>query len=303
MIKTSQGRDVNTQSVPDTNTVVAHPGLDAWQRYRAERATEAKLHRHVKKNPGQYLEASLSERRERVLSHRNHLVEAHLPVLIHVAERLRQKLPSFLEQEELVQAGVPALIKTVERFRPARGNKFETFAVPRLRGAILDALRSSDEVPRLARQRNKIRIEVVETFRKAHGRPPSADELSQLLSALKPAEQERVLAEKPIPAKMSTETAMAFNTRGESRSLGDVLADDRAPSPLTLAERSDLKRFLVQQLDRQERLIIILYYFENMTMLEIATTLGISESRVSQKLKPLLARIRARIEGKSQEID
>lgn len=303
MTKTSQGRDLNPQLAPNTTTVVSHPGLEAWQRYRAERAAEARLRRLAQKNSERYLDVSLSDRRERVLSHRNDLVEAHLPVLVHVAERLRHKLPSFVEKEELVQAGVPALIKTVERFRPARGNKFETFAVPRLRGAILDALRSADDVPRLARQRNKARAEVAESFRKANGRPPCAEELSQLLSDLVPAERDRVLAEKPIPAKMSTETAVTSTLRGESRSLGNGLADLRATNPLTQAERSDLKRFLVQQLDRQERLIIILYYFENMTMLEVATTLGISESRVSQKLKPLLARIRARLEGKSHEID
>lgn len=208
MTKISQGRDVKTQPAPPENAVVAHRGLDAWQRYRAARAAEARLQRRAQHTPDQYLEAALSERRVKVLEQRNKLVEANLQVLVHVAERLRTKLPSFVEKEELVQAGVPALIKTVERFRPARGNKFETFAVPRLRGAILDALRSTDEVPRLARQRNKARVEVVERFRKANGRPPTNEELMQTLSGLKPAERDRVLAEKPIPSKLSTATAV-----------------------------------------------------------------------------------------------
>jgi RNA polymerase sigma factor for flagellar operon FliA len=296
MTKTSQGRDVITQSATNPQTVVAHEALNAWQRYRSERAAEARLQRRARMTADQYLEASLNDRREKVLSHRNDLVEAYLPVLVNVAERLRTKLPSFVEKEELIQAGVPALIQTVERFRPARGNKFETFAVPRLRGAILDALRSADEVPRLARQRIRARGDVVESFRKVNGRPPSHEELTQQLSELKPAERDRVLAEKPIPSKLSTATAVTPGTRSEPRSLGDGLADQRAASPLSQVERADLKRFLIERLDRQERLIIILYYFESMTMLEVAKTLGISESRISQKLKPLLAQIRARIE-------
>lgn len=296
MTKTSQGRDVNTQSATNPQTVVAHEALNAWQLYRSERAAEARLQRRARMTADQYLEASLNDRRAKVLSHRNDLVEAYLPLLVNVAERLRMKLPSFVEKEELVQAGVPALIQTVERFRPARGNKFETFAVPRLRGAILDALRSADDVPRLARQRIRARGDIVERFRKANGRPPSTEELTQQLSELKPAERDRVLAEKPIPSKLSTATPVITGASSEPLCLGDGLADQQAVSPLSQVERADLKRFLIERLDRQERLIIILYYFENMTMLEVAKTLGISESRVSQKLKPLLAQIRARIE-------
>lgn len=296
MTKTLQGSDVQTQSNPPESAVVKQQGINAWQRYRAERAAEVRLRRRARSSSDRYLDSALQERRQRILSHRNDLVETYLPVLFHVAERLRTKLPSFVGKEELIQAGVPALIKTVERFRPARGNKFETFAAPRLRGAILDALRSTDEVPRLARQRNKAREEVVEKFRKENGRPPSAEELARTLDELKPAERDRVLAEKPIPARLSTETAVGSAYGKEPLSLGDGLSDQRVINPLSQAEREDLKRFLIEQLDRQERLIIILYYFENMTMLEVARTLGISESRVSQKLKPLLARIRVRIE-------
>lgn len=218
-------------------------------------------------------------------------------MLVHVAERLKMKLPGFVEKEELIQAGVPALIQSVERFRPARGNKFETFAVPRLRGAILDALRSADDVPRLARQRNKAIAEAEEKFRKSTGRAPSQEELAGIVAAKDPAERKRILAEKRIPARLSTETAVTSESSGPVRRLGEGLADERTTNPLTAAERSDLKQFLTQHLTRREQLIIVLYYYENMTMLEVAATLGISESRVSQTLKPLLQQIRARIDN------
>lgn len=78
--------------------------------------------------------------------------------------------------------------------------------------------------------------------------------------------------------------------------MGEGLSDQRTVSPISKAERDDLKRYLIERLSRRDRLIVILYYYENMTMLEVAKTLGISESRVSQTLKPLLAQIRARIE-------
>lgn len=292
MAVTTQGRDVKNNPAP----VVNRPGLDAWSRYRTERAEEVRLQRRIRKGSSKYLLNSLQDRQHRVLDQRNELVEANLPVLVHVAERLGSKLPSFVEKEELVQAGVPALIRAVERFRPALGYKFETFAVPRLRGAILDALRANDDVPRLARQRNKARVSAEESFKKSFGRPPSSEELQESLRTIDPAERDKILAEKPIPVVVSTEATLASNTRSEPLSLGDGLSDARAVSPLTNAERDDLKRYLVERLSRRDRLIIILYYYENMTMLEVASVLGISESRVSQTLKPLLAQIRARIE-------
>jgi RNA polymerase sigma factor for flagellar operon FliA len=257
---------------------------------------EVRVRRRILRDSNQYLKDALEEQRNRVLSRRNELVEANLPVLVHVAERLRTKLPSFVETDELIQAGVPALIQSVERFRPARGNKFATFAVPRLRGAILDALRSADDVPRLARQRNKARVNAMDAFLKTHGRPPSAEELKEALSEQDPAERDKIMAEKPVPTVLSTESVLTSGERSEPLTLSDRLSDDRAVSPLTKAEREDLKRYLIERLSRRDRLIIILYYYENMTMLEVATALGISESRVSQTLKPLLAQIRARVE-------
>lgn len=170
MTKAEQGCDVKPTLVASQQPAISKPGLDAWRRYRAVRAAEARLRRRSLNQSLPYAQNALLEQKEMVLQQRNQLVEANLPVLVHVAERMRMKLPSFVEQDELVQAGVPALIRAVEHFRPSLGFKFETFAVPRLKGAILDALRSSDDVPRLARQRNRILTEADESFRKSKGR-------------------------------------------------------------------------------------------------------------------------------------
>lgn len=280
------------------------PG-EAWRTYRHTRARATQLRRRARRASEAAHQKQLAVLHARILTMRNELVERELPVLVQVTERLKLSLPRFVERDDLYLSGVPALINTVERFRPARGNRFDTFAIPRLRGAILDALRKMDPVPRLARKRNQVRSEAVQAFLKAHGRPPDDEETRALIKNVggveDDSEQARVMKEKPIPASVSIDAPVAAGRRSDPLTLGEQLQGE-APSPLTDAQRADLKRYITERLPRRERLMILLYYFENMTMQEVGKTLGISESRVSQSMKQLLAEMRVRLALREEEL-
>jgi len=209
--------------------------------------------------------------------------------------KLRAGLPAFVELDELVAMGTPALIGCVEAYRPARGNLFRTFATPRLHGGILDALRSQDWVPRLARSRGRIRRAAAEAFQKEHGRPPSEEELAAALPAEFKSDHARILNEAPTPHIASLQAPATGQRPDDDYRLAHSLADPSAPSPLSAAQRADVKQYISRYLSREERLILILNYYERMTLAEIGVTLGISESRVSQKRTSILNRLRAQL--------
>ena len=275
---------------------------EVWRDYRHQRAAELRLirrQRHAPPTPAAL--AQLQEQRERVIEARNRIVERYLPTLTHVAERLKHRLPRFVETGDLVASGVPALMSCVEKFRPARNNRFETFALPRLHGGILDTLRTLDWAPRTARRRNKILEQARDGFIKQHGRPPEPAELAELIDDAN-GERELILKEKPLPGSVSIDAAGVSPHPGKDPvPLAQQLPTPAGADPLALALRRDLKDFITRKLDRRERLMVVLYYYEAMTMKEVATTLEVSESRVSQVLKLTLEQMRARLAKRSEE--
>jgi RNA polymerase sigma factor for flagellar operon FliA len=310
MPTTSHGRELSSSaaSYPAHGTDVL-PGdpMDAWRLYRRTRADALRLKRAMQRQQTEKAQRKLSILTGRILAMRNKIVERELPVLNHVTERLKLSLPRFVDGEDLFLSGVPALISTVERYRPEKGNRFDTFAVPRLRGAILDELRRMDHVPRLARKRNQVKSEAVQAFLKTHGRPPDEQET---IAAIQSAggiddekERHRVMIEKPIPGSVSIDTPMRAGRSGDTMTLGEQIPSSDNRNPLNDAQRGDLKRFITEKLDRRERLMLLLYYFENMTMQEVGTTLGISESRVSQSMKSLIRQLQSRMTSRSSELE
>lgn len=296
MTQSSQGRmKVPPPAIP--------PISDRWLAYRLSRADQARLERSIRMGGGiEETKRRIAVQRARVLDQRNALIETHLPVLNNIAERMSYRLPRFVEREDLVLSGVPALISAVERFRPARGNKFETFAAPRLRGAILDALRAQDQVPRLTRQRNGLKTQAEESFRKSYGRPPDAEELRLQLRDQDTKERERILQEPAIPTSISIESESRQGRDADTMMFREHLADNRGSDPLSDTVRKDLKQFLTERLDRRDRLMVILYYMEGMTMQEVGVTLGVSESRVSQSMKQVIAQLKSRMSLRKEEL-
>ena len=232
---------------------------------------------------------------------RNALMEAYLPVVRYNAQRVASKLPEQVDLEDLVSAGTFGLIDAIKGFKPERGNKFETYCAPRVRGAILDELRGLDWVPRLVRSRSTQCDKVRGSMRAQHGIEPTDEEVRQELG-LDHEEFDKVNRD----SRAVTMTSLSRRTRAAdpSREFSetDVLGDEKQINPLSAVQKRDLKETLTRGLSRSERLIVVLYYYEQMTMREIGKTLELSESRVSQMHTSILLRLRAQLQSQNAEL-
>jgi len=231
---------------------------------------------------------------------RNLLLETYLPLVKYTAERLRTKLPDEVELDDLTSAGIFGLMDAVDGFDLARGVKFETYCSQRIRGAILDHLRSLDWLPRLARARAH-RAEATRHHLEIQlGRAPSelelADSLGVDVDELRRIQREAVSGTHVSLNKKWYET----DSQKEVREI-DILTDEDSADPLSDLQRKDLKELVTKGLSRNERLIVVLYYYEEMTMKEIGRVLNLSESRVSQMHSAIIGRLRGLLEERRPE--
>lgn len=232
---------------------------------------------------------------------RNVLIEHYLPIVRHIATRIHSKLPREVELDDLVSAGTFGLMDAIAAFDPARQVKFETYCAPRIRGAILDELRACDWVPRLARLRSHKLIDATEQLRLELGREPSEDELAHRVG-LPAAELQRMARDASVVRVLPLSGRRCPG--GEAADSDPIaLEDTRYEQRLRGIERQDLRDLITRGLSRAEQLIIILYYFEQMTMKEIGMTLDLSESRVSQMHTALLARLQGRLAERQRELE
>jgi RNA polymerase sigma factor for flagellar operon FliA len=226
--------------------------------------------------------------------YRNVLVAHYHGLVEPTAEHVRRKLPAMVELDDLVSAGSFGLMAAVESYDRSRGVRFETYCVHRIRGAILDELRQSDWVPRSARKRVQKLAKATELLQARLGRRPNVVELAEEL-AMDAAEVERFIDSAPAPRLSSLDDVSDHRQEGQPMSPLDRLAAHNTPEPSHKARRRDLIRHLTRGLTRTEKLILVLYHCEELTMKEIGVTLGLSESRVSQMHSNLLARLRAEV--------
>lgn len=226
---------------------------------------------------------------------RDALVEAHLPQVKYIAERLAAKLPPSVELDDLIGAGVLGLLDAVEKFDPARGVQFKTYAELRVRGAMLDCLRALDWAPRALRQRSR---EVENAFRQIEqqkGRPAEEDEVAAALG-LNSTQFHELLGELQGLTLLGLE-----ENEDEHDSLAARIPDDLTRTPLALYERAEGQATLIASIDRlptRERQVVALYYLEELTMKEVGAVLGITESRVSQLHTQAILRLRSTLNGK-----
>jgi RNA polymerase sigma factor for flagellar operon FliA len=200
---------------------------------------------------------------------RNRLVLQYAPLVKYVAGRLRTRMPESVEQDDLVSDGVLGLMDAIERFEPNRGLSFQTFAVPRIRGAIIDGMRSMDFVPRSVRDKLRIISRARVTLEERLGRIP---------------EDSEVAVESGIDIHQLRD--LTRQATSNHANLDDFdLADELSSAADHRVEQSDVKTSLmrvVEQLRERDQVIIALYYFEGLTLAEIGQVLGVTESRVSQ---------------------
>lgn len=223
---------------------------------------------------------------------RNELVEHYMPIVRQKADQIRVRLPEEVERDDLISTGTLGLMEAVAAFDPSRGVKFETFCVQRIRGAMVDGLRSMDWVPRKVRSRAMKLNDAYKVLEGRFGRRPSEEELARFLD-LPVDEVHRTITETNSVNVSSLDRSWTDSSDENEVTGMKILADERGENPTEQLERRELIRTCTKGLNKTERLIIILYYFEEMTMKEIGATLDLSESRVSQMHSAILSRIRA----------
>lgn len=231
---------------------------------------------------------------------RNVLMEQYLHIVRFNAERIRTKLPTEVDVDDLISAGMFGLIDAIDAFDIDRGVKFETYCSPRIRGAILDELRSMDWVPRLVRNRSQKIQGATKTLQIELGRLPSDREVADRIGVSE-TEFERMHRDSTAVSMMSLSRNKYSNDASREVSEVDILRDDRIPNPVQEVQKSDLKDLIQQGLTPTERLILILYYYEEMTMKEIGVTLDLSESRVSQMHSAIIDRLRFHLRQRDKE--
>ncbi|GAG68964.1 unnamed protein product [marine sediment metagenome] len=231
---------------------------------------------------------------------RNALMKHYLHLVRYAAERLYSKLPDKVELDDLISAGIFGLMDAIDAFDPARGVKFETYCSPRIRGSILDELRSMDWVPRLVRARAHQLTKATQSLEAHLGRKPTKKEIAEELD-MNTEEFNRLQRDANAVSLVSLSTKYSDGDGEKDIREIDVIKDQKSQDPLTEAQKRDLKSLLTKGLTRAERLIIILYYYEEMTMKEIGLTLDLSESRVSQMHSSIVQRLKAQMNSRKKE--
>lgn len=225
---------------------------------------------------------------------RNKLVERYLPLVRYNGERIWSRLPEGVELDDLISAGVFGLMDAIDSFDLSRGVKFETYCVPRIRGAMLDELRTMDWVPRLVRSKASKLNEATKALEARLGRSPTEVELAERLEISVP-ELEKMIVDANAVNLISLNKKWYETDSYKDVSEIDILADKKGEDPTRRIQKNDLMRLVTKGLNRNERLIIILYYYEELTMKEIGATLDLSESRVSQMHSSIVQRLQSQL--------
>ncbi len=231
---------------------------------------------------------------------RNRLIEQYLPLVKYNGERIWARLPEGVELDDLVSAGVFGLMDAIDAFDLTRGVKFETYCVPRIRGAMLDELRTMDWVPRLVRSKASKLNEALKTLEAKMGRSPTEIELAEQLQ-ISVAELEKMMIDANAVNLISLNKKWYETDSYKDVREIDVLEDKKGEDPTRRIQKNDLMRLVTKGLNRNERLIIILYYYEELTMKEIGATLDLSESRVSQMHSSIVQRLQSQLERRRPE--
>jgi RNA polymerase sigma factor FliA len=232
-------------------------------------------------------------------SARERLVVAYSPMVKFVAGRLGAGLPSHVDDADLISYGLMGLIGAIERFEPERGIKFETFAMTRIRGAIIDELRSLDWVPRSVRSRAR-EIEAAQVkLEHELQRAPSEAELAAKLGIDEEELRSSLLEIANSSVYALDELWTVSDSSGDKVSLLDTISDPRADDPQESLDSSEIKDRLtdaIASLPEREQLVVALYYYENLTLREIGEVLGVTESRVSQLHTKAVMRLKTHLQ-------
>lgn len=231
------------------------------------------------------------------LKKRDKLIIEYLPLVKYVVGKIMIYLPAFVDKEDLIEYGILGLIEATERYDSKKDTKFGTFAISRIRGAVLDYLRSQDWLPRSIRDKATAARNTYILLEQKLNRPPRSDEIAAVLN-MKPAEWDKLLTDISFSTFVSLEEYCQKSEKNSKEGREQQIKDPRIHDPLSDIETKEEKSLLAKAiagLPQRERLVITLYYYEDLMAKEISQLIGISESRVSQLHHRALFLLRSRM--------
>ncbi|CAM5526466.1 RNA polymerase sigma factor WhiG [Streptomyces sp. NPDC087440] len=228
---------------------------------------------------------------------REQLILHYSPLVKYVAGRVSVGLPANVEQADFVSSGVFGLIDAIEKFDIERSIKFETYAITRIRGAMIDELRALDWIPRSVRQKAKAVERAYATLEAKLRRTPSEGEVASEMG-IAVEELHAVFSQLSLANVVALEELLHAGGEGDRLSLMETLEDTSADNPVEVAEDRELRRLLARSINTlpdREKTVITLYYYEGLTLAEIGNVLGVTESRVSQIHTKSVLQLRAKL--------
>ncbi len=228
---------------------------------------------------------------------RDAFIRQYAPLVKYVAGKVAASMPNTVEFEDLVGFGVFGLLDAIEKFDPEKNVKFKTYAVTRIRGAIFDELRSIDWVPRSVRQKTKEIEDAVVNLEAKLGRPASDQEVASSMGVSEDDFMRTML-------KISSTSVLSLNDvwysgdETDKISIGESIESPTSMNPDSTVEREEVKRVIVQaisELPEKEKKVLVLYYYEDLTLKEIGQVLDVTESRVSQLHTKAILRLRSKL--------
>jgi len=240
-----------------------------------------------------------AEEIEITTENREEVIKRYSPMIKYVANRIAMRLPPHIEVDDLISVGVLGLMDAISKYDSSRGAKFKTYAEFRVRGAILDELRAMDWVPRSIRQKASSVDKVVQSLQAKLSRAPEDEEVAKEMGISLDQFHDTLNETKSIPV-FSLEDLGIAKESGEQQSLLDCLAGKADADPQTQIRLIELKEIIAKAIDslpEKERLMVSLYYYEELTMKEIGAVLEITESRVSQIHSKAVYRLRTKLKA------
>lgn len=235
------------------------------------------------------------------------LIMEYAPLIKFIAQKIAVRLPSNIELDDLISSGVIGLMDAMEKYDPTRDNKFKTYAEFRIRGSILDELRAQDWVPRSVRDKAKLLDRTIIRLEAELGRSPNEDEICESLSISKEEYYEMLHQVRPVSVLSIDESATFSNV--DKKSILNLLEGAKLNNPFNQLNLKSVKEVVTQaieELPERQRLVLSLYYYEDLNLKEIGQVLRVTESRVSQLHAQAVARLRAKLTqhfGDDQELE
>ncbi|MGH2732430.1 MAG: RNA polymerase sigma factor WhiG [Actinomycetota bacterium] len=229
---------------------------------------------------------------------RDKLILHYAPLVKYVAGRVSTGLPANIEQSDLVSYGIFGLIDAIAKFEPGRGNKFETYAISRIKGAIIDELRAIDWVPRSVRFKAREVEKAIARLEHDLSRAPTDAEIAHLMK-ISVAELRSLYQQISFVSVVALDELMSVGgEKGDKLPLIDTLQDPGGADPVIAFESEETRKLLADAINRlpeREKVVITLYYYEGLTLSEIGQVLGVTESRICQMHTKAVLQLRSRM--------